>query len=147
MEFKDIKYDIPVCHEGHKCHEGHEDTSAYLHFSEWVEFKITGDLQTLKKYKNKINKCKYANSNTQTQKNDQEVELIRMQETEGTQTTIWPPSPLFQNRSQQGPVKAMKQIGWQSRYQSFHTQEKILWNINSPQTCQSLVLRNSPSQV
>ena len=28
--FKDIKYDIPVFHEGH---EGHEDISAYLHFS------------------------------------------------------------------------------------------------------------------
>ena len=23
MGFKDIKYDIPVCHEGHKGHEGH----------------------------------------------------------------------------------------------------------------------------
>ena len=31
--FNDIKYDIPVCHEGHKGHECHEDISAYLHFS------------------------------------------------------------------------------------------------------------------
>ena len=30
---KDIKYDIPVFHEGHKGHEGYEDISAYLHFS------------------------------------------------------------------------------------------------------------------
>ena len=36
MGFKDIKYDIPICHEGHKGHEGHGghgDIPAYMHLS------------------------------------------------------------------------------------------------------------------
>ena len=37
---KDIKYDIPVFHEGHKGHEGYEDISAYLHFSAFLYISL-----------------------------------------------------------------------------------------------------------
>ena len=30
MGFKDIKYNIPVCHESHEGHEGHDDISAFI---------------------------------------------------------------------------------------------------------------------
>ena len=36
----DIKYDIPLCHHGHKGHEGHEDICAYLNFSTFLYISL-----------------------------------------------------------------------------------------------------------